>query len=62
MKIVKITLLNGSEVFINTDNICDIRKDLMNPEHTLIQLTQGSHKVKLSIAELLKLIGAKDAL
>jgi hypothetical protein len=62
MKLAKITIGSGTNVFINTDNICDIRQDPMSETHTIIQLSNGLHKVKLSVPEVLKLIGAKDIL
>lgn len=62
MKMVKIKLPNGVDVFINADNVCDVRQDPMTENHTLIQLNQGFHKVKLSVQEVLKLLGAKDVL
>jgi len=62
MKIKKIILLNGSEIYFNIENICDIRQDPMSDNYTLIQLTQGIHKVNLSVDEVLKLIGANNVL
>jgi len=60
MRIVKITLSSGSDVFINVDSICDIRKDVMSDNHTLIQFPNTIHKVKLTIKEVLELIGAEN--
>lgn len=60
MKIVKITLSSGSDIFVNADAICDIRKDVMSDNHTLIQFPNTIHKVKLTIKEVLDLLGAKN--
>lgn len=60
MKMVKIKLPNGVDVFVNVDNVCDVRSDPMDDKNTLIQLNQGTHKVKLSVPEVLKLLGAKN--
>jgi len=57
---VKFILLNGAEVWVNPDSVCDIRKDPMTDGYTLIQLNQGFHKVKLSMEEVLdKLAGRR---
>jgi O-acetylhomoserine/O-acetylserine sulfhydrylase-like pyridoxal-dependent enzyme len=62
MNMVKIKLLNNAEIFINTENVNDVRSDVINPKHTVIQLNQGTHKVHLPVADVLKLLGAKDIL
>ena len=62
MKIVKITLSSGSDIFINVDSICDIRKDVMSDNHTLIQFPNTIHKVKMTIKEVLDTLGAKNVI
>jgi uncharacterized protein YlzI (FlbEa/FlbD family) len=59
MKMVKIKLLNGAEIWINPDTVCDVRKDPMTENCTLIQLNQGFHKVKLPMEEVLDIFGVK---
>lgn len=62
MKMVKIVLPSGADIFINVDSVCDVRKDPMTENHTLIQLPNNLHKVKLTVSEVLKLLGVKDVL
>lgn len=57
MKIVKIKIASGLEIYINTDNVAYFRVDPVNDKLTQIHMNnKDAHMVIMSLEESLKLL------
>lgn len=56
MKLIKVTIISGANIYVNPLEVAYLRSDPMDPTVTWIYAGDMVHKIKLSLEETVKLL------